>query len=642
MNEDASTLGALGEACSRDEECAEGICLSAGRCSRACSSGTDCPDSPWTCVSLPGRGAICDCTPSDREVACNDLDDDCDALTDETSIDCGGVCVDGAQDPANCGGCGVACGGGSACEDGSCACPTARPDICGTACVNVESDVANCGSCGTVCTADAPATAVCVEGACALDCPPDSGDCDGDPTNGCEADTSSDELHCGGCDMPCAFTNATGTCTAGSCRVDACDAGFGDCDSDGVNGCEADLTADLLHCTACNLPCDPANATGRCAAGGCELVACESGFSDCDGLVGSGCEVDTRTNASNCGTCGRVCPGSGRPNTLATCAAAACSVSCVTGYGDCDGTLANGCETPVSTSIADCGTCGNACALGEVCSAGSCTSRRFTGMTGPAWEVIAAGGGVNYPGYSDYSPAGSELVFAQSGSTTPRFARLGSGLTWTTLGPPADRMEDGYFAGPAWVGGYLYSIAGDTVARYDIAAASWTNLTSIARSSNSQAVHDDAGHVYVITADGEIATYDIAANAVSYQPAMTAVIGARIAWDSLSRLLFLAPDYRGTSFYSFDPATGMRVTLPSLPAMRFTPTFCSDRSGHVYAAGDNSGTLIWQYDIATATWATLPVALPFDHNANGACTVTDSGWLYVTDTGARLARIRLL
>ena len=37
------------------------------------------------------------------------------------------------------------------------------------------------------------------------------------------------------------------------------------------------------------------------------LVACESGFADCDGVEENGCEVDASTDASNCGTCGTAC-----------------------------------------------------------------------------------------------------------------------------------------------------------------------------------------------------------------------------------------------------------------------------------------------------------------------------------------------
>lgn len=40
-------------------------------------------------------------------------------------------------------------------------------------------------------------------------------DCDGDPSNGCEVDTSTDPLHCGGCDQPC----GVGSCVASTCQT---------------------------------------------------------------------------------------------------------------------------------------------------------------------------------------------------------------------------------------------------------------------------------------------------------------------------------------------------------------------------------------------------------------------------------------
>lgn len=156
----------------------------------------------------------------------------------------------------------------------------------------------------------------------------------------------------------------------------------------------------------------------------------------------------------------------------------------------------------------------------------------------------------------------------------------------------------------------------------------------------AQNTHDESGHVFAITVDDRVATYNIASNTISYQAfgMVPPATGPRLAWDG--GLLYVAPNISLPNIFSFDPATGAIVALASLPASRTTPTFCSDRSGHLYAAGDNTGTEMWQYDIATDTWTALP-SLPFDHNANGACTVTASGRLYVTDNGTRLARLAL-
>lgn len=47
-------------------------------------------------------------------------------------------------------------------------------------------------------------------------CPPGTGDCDGSPDNGCETDLTSDEAHCGTCEIACA---ATRSCLDSVCRA---------------------------------------------------------------------------------------------------------------------------------------------------------------------------------------------------------------------------------------------------------------------------------------------------------------------------------------------------------------------------------------------------------------------------------------
>lgn len=263
------------------------------------------------------------------------------------------------------------------------------------------------------------------------------------------------------------------------------------------------------------------------------------------------------------------------------------------------------------------------------------------------WELLSTSGGVHYPGYSDYTPAsGAGAFYASSSDTTPSFALfepIGGGRwsdrpsTTSTLGNPA------YFAGPAWVGDALVLIVGGRVFHYDIASTTWTvPLTMAATTSWAQHAHDDAGRVYVVTTDDRMATYEVATNTLSYQPfgMSPPATGPRLAWDATTRLLYVVPNFSISDMYSFDPATGMTHVLPALPASRVTPTFCGDRNGHLFAAGENNGTEMWEYDVALAHWSLLP-GLPFDHDANGACTVTDDGWLYVTDNGTNLARLRL-
>lgn len=58
--------------------------------------------------------------------------------------------------------------------------------------------------------------------------------------------------------------------------------------------------------------CDPApNAAVACVGGDCVITACDAGFRDCDGNVANGCETSIQDDPRNCGRCGHVCPGSG-------------------------------------------------------------------------------------------------------------------------------------------------------------------------------------------------------------------------------------------------------------------------------------------------------------------------------------------
>jgi hypothetical protein len=87
--------------------------------------------------------------------------------------------------------------------------------------------------------------------------------CDGVPENGCETDTNTSLLHCGGCDAPCDPKHVVGlACEFGTCRYDTCQNGW----CQGGNGCEAALGTDT-NCTACGDVC-PAQ-TPFCVANSC-------------------------------------------------------------------------------------------------------------------------------------------------------------------------------------------------------------------------------------------------------------------------------------------------------------------------------------------------------------------------------------
>ncbi|NIS34140.1 MAG: hypothetical protein GWO04_31170 [Actinobacteria bacterium] len=79
---------------------------------------------------------------------------------------------------------------------------------------NLSSDPDNCGACGNVCNLP-NASSLCTWGFCYVSsCDTDWGNCDGDSSNGCETDLTSDDANCGMCDNRC---NGMRTCTSSTC-----------------------------------------------------------------------------------------------------------------------------------------------------------------------------------------------------------------------------------------------------------------------------------------------------------------------------------------------------------------------------------------------------------------------------------------
>jgi formylglycine-generating enzyme required for sulfatase activity len=74
--------------------------------------------------------------------------------------------------------------------------------------------------------------------------------------------------------VSCSAANASSVCIDGSCRIEACASGFGDCNGALADGCEQSLRSDLANCGRCGNRCQ----SGACVAGGCVITACPSGM----------------------------------------------------------------------------------------------------------------------------------------------------------------------------------------------------------------------------------------------------------------------------------------------------------------------------------------------------------------------------
>lgn len=274
------------------------------------------------------------------------------------NIMCGRRCVNPADDPNNCGGCGISCGVGRVCVNGRCdnQCPETpvRQTRCDNRCTDTNIDRMNCGACGTVC----PEGQVCSGGTCQIECGPrytscmvtpsrDGGvgrsDATAGPSVRC-ADLRSDDQHCGACNNACPLGHA---CINGTCEL-RCPSGQTICGS----RC-ADLMTSQSDCGTCGNAC-----TGlqRCVNGRCMGMACPAGTMNCSGTC-----ADLATSTAHCGMCGNACPA---PQ---FCRGGRCVLECPTGRNACEGRCVD-----LQTDRTNCGMCGNACPPGQVCQMGTC------------------------------------------------------------------------------------------------------------------------------------------------------------------------------------------------------------------------------------------------------------------------------
>jgi hypothetical protein len=192
------------------------------------------PHSHYGCVA-----STCQADPS--HLKCDDLGSlrwaDCDGdLTHADSNGCettvGNIPGTLFGDVNNCGACGTKCSPGQECtflKDGTFGCVCGPGEtLCssyrGKWCANLLTDANDCGACGNPCVRDPGKNllGMCRKGVCVDECSPDWGDCDGDPTNGCETNLKTNIMHCGACGARC-DTAAGQPCVDGVCLMTPCD-----------------------------------------------------------------------------------------------------------------------------------------------------------------------------------------------------------------------------------------------------------------------------------------------------------------------------------------------------------------------------------------------------------------------------------
>ena len=333
--------------------------------------GDDAAERRASCERLPGlvlQGGDCedgddDVRPGARE-RCNGVDDDCDGTVDEdagfvaTYADADGDGFGAGMPLAQCAVPGLRSLTPGDCDDGTTATHPGAPELCDL----VDND---CD--GTV---DEAIGTVAITTYLDAD-----GDGFGDPATELTATPVADS-----CTYDPARTTVAGDCDDGDSgrfpgAAELCDTVDQDCD--GTVDEEAgdvfqypDTDGDGFGDGTPVARCDPLDAhalrPGDCDDGDPAVrpgapEGCNGEDDDCDGTVDEApagaldCPLDS-TNATpvcDAGICGY---GMCRP-----------------GFGDCDGTTANGCESAFASDPLDCGGCGMSCGLGDTCVSGSCS-----------------------------------------------------------------------------------------------------------------------------------------------------------------------------------------------------------------------------------------------------------------------------
>lgn len=276
----------------------------------------------------------------------------------ETDLDCGGSSCKPCSDGANCQ---VA----SDCVDKNCIQQTCVAATCSDKIQNGDEIATDCGgSCpgcgeGTTCVAnDECASGDCHEGKCGALCQGSTAECDGDYRTQCETNLKTDPDHCGACNTPCQLDHALPSCSGGVCKIASCTPPYGDCDGNPTNGCETNLNSTAEHCGTCEVECSSTNGDASCSGGKCSIT-CNGDSADCDPQM-PGCETETANNVNHCGSCSTVCTGASGETPFCTdgvCGATTCPAN----RGNCNGDAGDSCEADLLTNPDHCGACGNKC-----------------------------------------------------------------------------------------------------------------------------------------------------------------------------------------------------------------------------------------------------------------------------------------
>lgn len=151
-----------------------------------------------------------------------------------------------------------------------------------------------------------------------------------------------------------------------------CQNPYKDCNNDMSDGCETNTDTDPTRCGSCSNNCGE---NSKCNNGNCD---CLIEFENCNGKWTDGCEINISNDAKNCGGCNKPC------GYKSYCSNYNCV--CESGYADCNKNVA-GCETNLNL-VESCGTnCDNIvnCHQNSKCNSGVCECIQGFGNCNNDW-----------------------------------------------------------------------------------------------------------------------------------------------------------------------------------------------------------------------------------------------------------------